>query len=232
MFNHFSKKQYKDEENPYWLSFSDAISGLLIIFILATVYLMYEMQQREKHLSEQVNADITNIQKKLKQSGILVEIDDNIMRIPTSEIHFRNNDANIPEDKKNNVIKIGKEVIDYILKNNQNLDTVFIEGHTDCNPSYRDNRGNMGLSTDRAISVAQEWAKIYKKFWEITNKDGKPLFSVSGYGEHRPILGTMLGDCKNESTENLRKNRRIDIRFVVGKPDIKIYGSSVDERRL
>ena len=128
MFKYFVKKQYSDEENPYWISFSDAIASILIIFILATVYLIYSIQQREHDLNQQLNQDITNIQKELEKEGIRVEIDKNIMRIPTSEIHFKNNEANIPLDKITNVKKIGQKVIEYVQKDeNKNIDTVFIE---------------------------------------------------------------------------------------------------------
>lgn len=225
MFKYFVKKQYSDEENPYWISFSDAIASILIIFILATVYLIYSIQQREHDLNQQLNQDITNIQKELEKEGIRVEIDKNIMRIPTSEIHFKNNEANIPLDKITNVKKIGQKVIEYVQKDeNKNIDTVFIEGHTDCNPTNRP-RGNLGLSTDRAISIAIAWEKLDRNFWNIKNKDGKPLFSVSGYGEKRPIEGTLLHGCINESAENLERNRRIDVRFVVGRPKIVSIGN-------
>ena len=261
MIRFFIKKTYADEEKPYWISFSDAISGILIIFILVTVWLMNNLQQkenlvneqldkitnlrqrehqllqkenrvneqldhirslqqRERQLNQELNQDITRIQEELEKEGIRVEIDKNIMRIPTSEIHFENNDANIPLDKIYNVRKIGIKVMEYVRKDeNKNIDTVFIEGHTDCNPTKRD-RGNLGLSTDRAISIAEEWALLDKNFWNIKNKDGKSLFSVSGYGEKRPIEGTLLNGCKNESVENLQRNRRIDIRFVIGRPKI------------
>ena len=147
------------------------------------------------------------------------------MRIPTSEIHFKNNEANIPLDKITNVRKIGQKVIEYVQKDeNKNIDTVFIEGHTDCNPTNRP-RGNLGLSTDRAISIAVAWEKLDRNFWNIKNKDGKPLFSVSGYGEKRPIEGTLLNGCINESAENLERNRRIDVRFVVGRPKIVSIGN-------
>lgn len=35
-----------DEDNPYWVSFSDLMSGLLVIFILASVALIIELTQR------------------------------------------------------------------------------------------------------------------------------------------------------------------------------------------
>mgnify|MGYP003667330882 FL=1 len=39
-----------DEENPYWMSFSDLMSGLLVIFILAAVALIIELTQKTKDI--------------------------------------------------------------------------------------------------------------------------------------------------------------------------------------
>ena len=41
-----------DEENPYWVSFSDLMSGLLIIFILAAVALIIELTQKSEKWDE------------------------------------------------------------------------------------------------------------------------------------------------------------------------------------
>ena len=35
-----------DEENPYWMSFSDIMSALLVIFILAAVALMVQLMEK------------------------------------------------------------------------------------------------------------------------------------------------------------------------------------------
>ena len=34
-----------DEENPYWMSFSDIMSALLVIFILASVILILQLME-------------------------------------------------------------------------------------------------------------------------------------------------------------------------------------------
>lgn len=43
-----------DEENPYWLSFSDIMSGLLIIFVLASLVLVLELSQRKTVVDEKI----------------------------------------------------------------------------------------------------------------------------------------------------------------------------------
>jgi hypothetical protein len=41
-----------DEENPYWMSFSDIMSALLVIFILASVILILKLMEIEKELKQ------------------------------------------------------------------------------------------------------------------------------------------------------------------------------------
>ena len=57
----------------------------------------------------------------------------------------------------------------------------------------------------------------------LNNKDGKPLFSVSGYGETRPAVADQVTE------EDFKRNRRIDIRFTIRRPDSAQY-EQVKER--
>ena len=41
-----------DEENPYWMSFSDIMSALLVIFILAAVILILQLMEKQKEIDE------------------------------------------------------------------------------------------------------------------------------------------------------------------------------------
>ena len=47
-----STGQSVDEENPYWMSFSDIMSALLVIFILASVILMLKSLELEEQLRQ------------------------------------------------------------------------------------------------------------------------------------------------------------------------------------
>jgi len=47
-----SKEVSVDEENPYWMSFSDIMSALLVIFILASVILILQLMEIQKELQE------------------------------------------------------------------------------------------------------------------------------------------------------------------------------------
>jgi len=43
-----------DEENPYWISFSDLMSALLVIFILAVVALIIELTQTQEKIDQDI----------------------------------------------------------------------------------------------------------------------------------------------------------------------------------
>lgn len=101
------------------------------------------------------------------------------------------------------------------------LDTIFVEGHTDNRPLQGFmGKGNWGLSTFRAISLWQFWSNALpenSKLDRLMNKDNKPLFSVSGYGETRPVVS------EQKTEDDFRRNRRIDIRFTIRRPDSAEY---------
>ncbi|NCB85303.1 MAG: chemotaxis protein MotB [Bacteroidia bacterium] len=224
-----------DDENPYWISFSDIMSGLLVIFVLASLALILELTVtkfevndaiREIARAEQVRRDILReIEEDLRKRNIHVEISDNhtVLRIPENILSFDNNEYRIPEfaGMKETALEIGRVLNASITKEARwkYLDTIFIEGHTDRRPSPR-HMGNWGLSTFRAISVWNYWNTNLPESMrlnELKNHSGSPLFSVSGYGETRPVQ-------KIQETENdFQKNRRIDIRFTVRRPALEEF---------
>jgi hypothetical protein len=111
-----------DEENPYWISFSDIMAGFLVIFILVSLALIYELTKIETNVSkaikdlklaEQARRDILHeVEVELKKKGIHVEISDNetVLRIPENILSFRQNQHQFPLDGQvaDKVLAIGK----------------------------------------------------------------------------------------------------------------------------
>ncbi len=67
-----------DEENPYWISFSDIMAGLLVIFILASVVFIIQLQKRRLDVEQAIRelseanknrADLLDEIKKSWRSG-------------------------------------------------------------------------------------------------------------------------------------------------------------------
>ena len=66
-----------DEENPYWISFSDLMSGLLVVFILAAVALIIELTQTQQKIEQDIQ-QLQNAEKARKD--ILYEIRNELAR--------------------------------------------------------------------------------------------------------------------------------------------------------
>jgi len=217
-----------DEDNPYWMSFSDVMSALLIIFILAAVILIVQLMELEENAlnelnrADEVRQEILNEAKEqLELRGIRVTIsqNDTVLSIPNDTLGFGTAEYLIGESFTSTALQIG-EVLGQVIRDNDRieyLDTVFVEGHTDIRPLNRGlmNMDNWGLSAYRAISLWQLWESLPQdvSLNSLRNLDDQLLFSVSGYGPSRPVTETQITE------EQLRENRRIDIRFTIRRPD-------------
>ncbi|MDV5392103.1 OmpA/MotB family protein [Shewanella xiamenensis] len=237
-----------DEENPYWMSFSDIMSALLVIFILASVILILRLMEIQKELeqkqikfeeeivalkqAEQVRRTILDeAVETLRSRGIQVEVSQNntVLSIPNELLGFDTGAFEISPMYQAQAKEIG-EVLNMVISRDNRveyLDTIFVEGHTD-NRTMQGfmGKGNWGLSTFRAISLWQFWEASLsgnERLSRLKNRDERPLFSVSGYGETRPVVFNQLTE------EDFRRNRRIDIRFTIRRPDSAQY-EQVKER--
>lgn len=233
-----------DEENPYWMSFSDILSGLLILFVLASVVLMVELMEAKLELENKQEAfteELEMLHKAegvrktilheaadlLRQRGIQVTVSENetVLSIPNEILGFDSAAFNIKPQFESTALEIG-EVLSHVINQDnreQYLDTIFIEGHTDSkNFNGIMGKGNWGLSTFRAISLWELWRDSLPdslKLDSVKNRDGNLLFSVSGYAATRRAV-------ESEITEqDYRINRRIDIRFTIRRPSSAEYES-------
>ncbi|MGI6408860.1 MAG: OmpA/MotB family protein [Thiopseudomonas sp.] len=226
-----------DEENPYWMSFSDIMSALLVIFILAAIALMVQLMETEAELQKKVDEldeEIEVLQvaervrktilyeaaEELEKRGIqvIVSENDSVLRIPNDLLGFDTAAYDIHPDYQETAYSIGEVLHQVITRDDrvEYLDTLFVEGHTDNRPfAGFMGKGNWGLSTFRAISLWQYWDQTLpeqRSLSSMLNKENKPLFSVSGYGQTRPVTE------RQETEDELSANRRIDIRITIRRP--------------
>jgi flagellar motor protein MotB len=96
------------------------------------------------------------------------------------------------------------------------LDGVLVEGHSDrqgyriggrqLSPEESRDR-NDKLSMERALTVFRE-LRQRNGLDDLRNSGNLPLLAVSAYGERRPI-------APGDTEEDFRRNRRIDLRFIL-----------------
>ena len=194
------------DENPYWISFSDIMAGLLVIFILAAVMLNVELTQRKENVDNAIQEiKMTNglrevmleeIVEELSKRGIRVEIseDKKVLRIPEDVLAFETRQYQIPRDRLDIVADIGRVIHDRITTESRfkYIDTIFVEGHTDSRPArgFMQDQGNWGLSTARATSIWRYWSSgldYSEQISALRNERNEPMFSVSGYAATRPL---------------------------------------------
>ncbi|WP_257291907.1 OmpA family protein [Endozoicomonas sp. ONNA1] len=225
------KSRQVDEENPYWISFSDIMSGLLVIFILASLQLILELSETSKEVdqaitelvkSNQIRSQmLEEIRQDLLEQGIHVEVAENqsVLRIPDEQLYFQTLRHDIPADRTFAVNAIGAALYEAVMKDNRSsyIDTVFVEGHTDSRPAHSLKMGNWGLSAYRAITVWSHWRNnenFGSELSALKNRDGNPMFSVSGYAATRRKIEV------DNTAEKQRQNRRIDVRFTMRQPSL------------
>lgn len=230
-FFHRKSTPAPQADNPYWMSFSDMMSGMLIIFILVCIALLYKLSQMKEDVTKSIDelrkatevreCILNEMRAELESRGIKVLIADNrtVIRIPSDTLTF---DSNSDAIKDRETAKI----IGYVLKNAiirekrwEYLETVFVEGHTDSRATSDYHGGNWGLSAQRAISLWKLWTDDpeLKELNELRNttESRERLFSVSGYADTRRVK-------EEEKTESdYTENRRIDIRFTTKQPAIE-----------
>lgn len=213
--------QSEHNENLYWISISDLMTGLLIIFILTLSYYILNFSQKTAELAENniKRANILkSIQKELEMQGIKVKVDleHGILRLPEG-ILFDSGKAELKEEGINLLQKLGPILYEVLTRPEfaGGVETIFIEGHTDNIPIHTTSfPSNWELSTQRAINTWRALLKITPELERLKNRNKEPLFSCSGYADTRPV-------ASNDTPEGRRENRRIDFRFAMTTPRIE-----------
>lgn len=199
-----------------------------------------DQAQIERDRLRTVRDDLTNARRmrsemledlrhRLDALGIRVEVDhDNgVLRLTENAVAFATARADLVVSEREKLSKIGSALLGVLpcysghpppecpSQKAGKLEAVFIEGHTDNRPLASAGSGpvrdNWELSAERAIYTYRQLTQDRAGLGGLTNALGQPLFSVSGYGEGRPVVP------HREPTDEPR-NRRIDLRFIMSPP--------------
>lgn len=216
-YGHVFRARREGDENPFLISISDLMAGLLTVFILALAYYVLSFGQQSAKLTENEGKRakiLERLEEELRKAGIVVRVDKDVLHLPEGVL-FDVGEAEIKEGGWQ-TIKILAPLLNDVLRDPEFKDaveTVFIEGHTDNSPiSTPRFPSNWELSTQRAINTWQAMQRVCPELGNLVNKGGQPLFSCSGYADTRPIV-------PNDTEENKSRNRRIDLRLTMVPPE-------------
>lgn len=230
------KKKVKTKwtSNPFDISISDLMAGMLAIFIFILMGVMIQYQKGVENITqatEQRTQILKSIESQLtpqERSQITVDTLNGIIRLTTDD-----SNSNAPNSQA--IFEVGSPVLtprgETIIgrlaqliaqsrKENKNrtwdvIDTVIVEGHTDTTPYSMEGLAegihtsadmNLKLSMERAISTWLFMKRVNPNMEYMVNGDGKKLFSTAGYGEGRLLIPSNGVDPKN---------RRIEFRFII-----------------
>lgn len=154
------KKKRNEEEITYWLSFSDLMSSLLIVFVLLFIYVVLDYNQalssKEAKIRELTSVRSKIISKLVKELGDDIAIDKSTGAIKLkSEILFDKDKSQLKPEGQQFLTKFTPKYLSVLLGDQeikQSISTIIIEGHTDDDGSYI---YNLELSQARALNVVK-----------------------------------------------------------------------------
>jgi flagellar motor protein MotB len=219
-------------QHEKWIKLDKAVSALLEkMKVFDSMKVGFERSldkagQRRKELQQ----IISDIKTDLERQGVAVTPDlanlclrfrdDKEGSNAPRKLLFNKGSSEIPIQSQLTANIVGESLLKALsnARNQQLIDTVFIEGHTDSIPDVRP-KGNWGLSAERAISLWQFWTESPGKLVALRNLrsiseqgDEKPMISVSGYADTRSTYSKEeLSALPNDRPDD----RRIEIRFTL-----------------
>lgn len=204
-------------------SATDLMTGLLFVFIILVAFLALQKkleQERADGKTDPRGAVTKVIGKELSKriTNIVVDPRSGVITLPEANFFSSGSARLTPAGQKKLAAAASdlERVLSCYVASQRKLsrckgvplaheiDTIFIEGHTDNRPMLRPG-GNLKLSLDRAEAVGLALRKN-TDMERFTNRQGQPIFSYSAYADKRPI------DRKNPGSA---KNRRVEFRIVL-----------------
>lgn len=210
MYKKISKTDY-NEENIFWITMSDLLLGLMIIFLILFIMSMVGFSQAKVAEQSAQTEMAENLAKKLVNNKIDVNIDKMSGQVEISDLElFDIGSAKLSAKGKAYLDKFFPIYIDTIFSNpelSDKVENLIIEGHTDSqmfkglNSADEQYTKNLELSSMRATEVANYVFKTnYNK--KYSKKLHKVLI-VEGKSNTEPIL--------TNGKEDFNKSRRVEL---------------------
>lgn len=224
------RRRPPEEGESYFMSMTDMMVGLLLIFIILLAYFALNLQSKTEELTgaNRTRAEILNdLQQSLKDKGLQVEIDTKtgVLRLP-DDVLFDKGRWELSVRGQAAISKVASAMVEVLPcyttsnlckaeRSKHMIDAVFVEGHTDSDAMYG-GMNNYGLSVRRAETTFTMLQLNQPALRGFLNKPAgqpgsAPILGLSGYGPDRPI-------AQGDSEVAKKRNRRIDLRFLMTTP--------------
>lgn len=155
----------EQDNNHFWTSYSDLLAGMLFVFILLVIVVLYQYSEfiREKEGRIDVQAEKLRafhtvqlalsqaLSQRLDQEKVRLDRDTGILQID-AEVLFGEGEATLSDAGKEDLARIFQTYAEVVLSEQfrDHVEQIEIEGHTNSNGTYL---YNLELSQRRAYSV-------------------------------------------------------------------------------
>lgn len=218
--------------NKEWISISDMMSGLMMVFLFIAIAFMVQIQDEQEAVKEiamtyresqqSLNLDLKKeFNKDLKKWGAEIT-KDNIFRFNSPEVLFSSGSSNISYEFKTILNDFFPRYIKLLStkKYKEEIDEIRIEGHTSNGWSGVKSKQiiylkNMRLSQDRANNVLKFCYTIKNSTIQENRVWLESHFRANGMAFSKLIL-------KDNRKQDYQKSRRVEFK-VLTKAQEKIY---------
>lgn len=210
-----NKEVNDDGGNIFWVTMSDLMLGLAIVFITLFVLAMTGFTQQSMQ-QQKVKMDVAKeIEKELHKANIDAHIDraTGDLEIPSTAL-FEVNSFVLTQSGKQLLSKLAPIYINTLFRNKElsnEIESIMIQGHTDSqsfsglNSINEQFIYNMDLSLKRANSVA---AYILQTNYDKKNEDAfRKMIVVEGRSFNNPVIVN--------GVEDFAKSRRVELKLKV-----------------
>lgn len=194
-------------EQDYWLSYSDLLAGLLMVFALMLLVALdhYQSQAEDvRDLLEARQALVGELQTALAEQPDLNVTVDSVTGVVTfaGDLLFEENSHTILLSGEQQLGRFAVTYLNVLFGEEEfrnQLDEVVVEGHTNTNGTYL---YNLSLSQDRALNVME----ILLRNAGPAGEELRQYVTANGRSFSRPVY-------TSEGEIDMVRSRRIEIRF-------------------
>lgn len=219
-----------EEGESYFISMTDLMVGLVLIFIILLAYFALNLQARTAELTgaNQARVEILrDLERALEEKGLEVSIDieTGVLRLP-DDVLFESGQFRLTSRGEAAVQKVADAMAAILPcytegaacqgeRSPYRIDAIFVEGHTD-QDRMSGGMDNYDLSVMRAANTFRAIKNsntLVDQMRNLTPDDPRSakILSLSGYGPDR-----LVDD--GEDLVAKARNRRIDLRFLMMSP--------------
>ena len=231
------KPQNADEGNIFWITMTDLMLGLVIVFMLLFVFAIMGYKEQSEEINTQ-SAQISKLKKKIKTlskkervyysrkfsseikkeleaQGLDLDIDPNSAQVKISNVElFELNSYELSDKGKDYLNKFFPEYINTLLKNEKvrkNLHHIIIEGHTDSHTFYGANTQEEQFLKNMNLSLMR--ARTVADYLFTTDydkqytKDLTKLIIIEGNSFTEPVLN-------QDKREDYDASRRVELSLL------------------